>query len=582
MSTGTCARTVNPHWMEEFIVSWRTNRHWIRFDVVDRVRILPDKPLGTCFFDVSQLKWGETQEVWLPLFDTKVATRLESPAVTVWSNMSASTSAYSSISETSSTPNTSFDSSAGAGMVEPTPTSVPEASVKLPPSEWGHLHVIIDLRPFPESPRCSLMELPKVRLVLEKPFYRPGDIVRGMVFYNITAKTFFKSFSVYLHGESHVKWVEAGTDNHYFDATHPIIKDTHAILSPSSDSKGIYLEYQHICAAFEFHLPLGLPSSSSPASANNAVTTTTAYKIGAKALLDTLSMEDAHIPLVILSHYQPTALLPDASIPPQPIFVPDTTPLRYSIIVPRVHTPGSTISATVTVDNTKGTKSITQLTFGIYELKFAFARHILNWHWKRYPFCLMSLDLCEPGVKKKHAHPNNALPILPGEARKFAVTMVIPKTASNSVLPAESQLYTIQHAFTVSTHEFFAPGVVDDMGFTPIIIASGGLPENCQSKGAASTSSDQPNPATVNTATDPPAAPLRPYLDTARYRESGPGPQYDAKTAAFRFHVFPLNSPLTHSWLPIGPWTGAKHPDTAISIYSMPPNEVSGNFGAAI
>ena len=585
--TEVSERTTNPYWMKEFVVSWRTNRCWIRFDVVDRVRIFPDKPLGTCFFDVSQLRVGETREVWMPLFDTKVATRLESPSVTVWDNLSSSTP--QPIVEPSFTPTPGgFDSSAGAGMQEavtnsitPTPSSTPSTAdvPKLPHSEWGHLHVIFDFRPFPEPPRNMLMELPQLRVALEKPFYRPGELIRGMVFYNVAAKAMLKSLNVFMKGESRVHWTESNGDNtDWYQSQSEFLKESHPVLAPPEGFKSLSIEHRHICAAFDFVLPIGLPSSSDGKITRGFVTTKTGYRIGATAELAGRTVT-ADLPLIVLPHYQEdsnASLLP--SITPQPIFIPDTTPIRYTIIVPRVLTAGSRFSATITVDNTNGKVAITKLSFAVQELQIAYAEH-LRWYSKRGVFKLSSVTLSEPSIAKGDWIPHESLPIPPGETRKFIVNMSIPKDTENSILPGECPLYLTQHVFTASTHERFDKGVKDDMAYTPIIISGCGLPEGYQhfkASSAAASDPNNPNAFFGHPITDPPVEHIRPYAEWAVVKVVQEGPMYPIPDvpvpSPFRAHVFPPDTPLTNHWLPITPWTGGKPPNTAISVYSIPPN----------
>ena len=582
ITSSTYRRTLNPKWNTEFVTSWTSNKCWLRFDVMDHVRILSDKPLGSGFVDVSQIHMGETREIWIPLYDKKVATRKECPMVTSFTTMPEVASRFTSITshETPGNPDAPQSTSETPGN----PSSI--SSQTLPPSEWGHLRIVIDVRPFPGPGRLMLMKLPELRISIEKDFYRPGDIVRGLVHYNVSTAVCLKNLEVFCSGKSLTHWSESTSDTTIeYDGKHELFKETVNLLAAPPGAGKLDLSDTSICAAFEFQLPLGLPSSNSKQL--GLTRHHSEYTIGAVARSPSLfGTTQAKLNFTVLAHQedeQTVARIVSATASPTPS--PETNAQRLisfqfkksnakiSIQAPPVVYNDQPVTMNVTVDNTEGTTIIKKLNIFIVELNRLYAANAGVWYKKESIITIPEGIYLTSGPTTSNTQNCPELPVPIGSSRTFAITLHVSKKISNTVLPGESPLYSIQHAIVATEHTSIGKSQINNAAHFPICVSGKGIVQDTLLDGTLVPK--PPRNEFIGSVPAQPYAPmhsLEPYFSFYKEILTGPSPIEGLMPTPTQVRVllFQNNSPAAYPYLAIPPWAQGTHPALAITIPPIP------------
>lgn len=570
LATDVYERSINPQWMQEFVVSWNTNVCWLRFDVWDRVRIFPDKPLGVSFFNVSQLQMGETKELWLPLFDPKFATRLESPFVNGYVHMPASDSDASSSTTPGNPDQTGSDSAP-----QDTETSSGK-ELALLPSEWGHLHVLVDIRPFPGPPRCMLMKLPKLRIVVDKQFYRPGDLVRGAIIYNIAEIVRIRKLEAYAFCKSSVHWskthyMNSKQQTRHFRSNLDHYKQAVDLIVPPPTAPSVDLRDTAFYACFEYRLPEILPTSN-VRFLNTPVTTHTIHRVGVTSHSSQSSAFDVFTDITVLAHHPDEPNTETPSEPPLSYNLPHNG-ISYSLQAPSVILAGKKFNMNITVDNTKGQQNIDRLTFLVAEFQNAYATYG-TWHSQRSVRTICGVNLSGGAASGQYQNCPQ-MPIPPGQSVTFMVSMDLPETVKNSVPPGECPLYYLQHAILISPHPALGASSSSDAAVFPILVSGAEIACEKHPNGTivppVPISSAKPDSVAPPHSTVP--QPINEHLSTlltTTMIKCEPPATTDC------LHVFPLqamvlpnNSVDSFKYLPVGPWAGAHAPSVALSLPSM-------------
>lgn len=541
-----CQRTINPVWNHEAALICPTNKVWLRFNALDHVRILSDKPLGSAYFDLSELQIGETREVWLPLVDSKVVER-NINAITTYSH-----------------------------KPELEPSSTPETS--LPTSEWGHLRAIINVIPHPGLPQCSLTTLKRLRVAIEKQVYRPGDLVRGVVFYNVSTPVRLSHLDVYGFGKTAVHWSEsaAKTSIQYRGAMDHF-KESKVLLSAPQGSQSLEICASSLCAAFEFRLPDHLPASNG-GHYFQASTANTGYRIGATAFYANSSAEDAFSIFTVLPHHEDAQTVSAVTT-----FEPNTPPpittaferscdaqgIKYKLWSPRAVYASNSFSITVHVENTTSTP-IQRLCFKLVEMMCVHANRAGTWFQKRSLRTITGVALSHVKETFDNIHVSAELPIQPGQSRTFTVALNIPETVFNTALESECPLLSIQHAI-VCTNAFVldAAHAADYAAFSVLVSGSsrsGDYPLNPNRPSAQFLESSK----SVALDPFPPQVPIEHYFSGGRLASTNRLSDHQPQPVNIRSFVFENNAPESFPFLAVAPITGQEPAQYALSVPHIP------------
>lgn len=573
-TTQVCQRTINPEWNQEAVIVWPSNKAWLRLNVLDHHRIFSDKPLGTAFFDLSRLEMGETREVWLPLVDSKTANKNECPFVTAYAHKPAISS------DASSEPQDTQTTSDASAMIDASPLPYFSATA-LPGSAWGHIRALINISYYPGPSHCSLTTLKRMRVVIEKQVYRPGDLVRGVVYYNSTTPKSFSRVNAYCFGKTSVQWSEsAGKTSIAYRGAMEHFKESKTIIAPIQGA--LRLDKSTFCAAFEFQLPnVALPASNG-GHYMQVSTANSEYRIGSTAFYADGTAEDAFSKFLVLPHHedaQTVALVtnvePNAPTPVTVAFERscDARGIKYKLLGPRVVYAQKLFSITVSVENTTNAP-IQRLAFKLAEMMCVHANRAGTWFQKRSMRTISAVYLAHVKETRENLQVSPQLPILPGESRTFTVTMNIPDTVFNSVLDTDCPLLSIQHAFTVSNVFDLDQANVADFASFSVLVSGSPFPEPTYPDRTAIPAAqflETSKPVTL-AEPFPPQVPLEDYYSLSMGRQSSNDrlQGYAKSNINIQSFVFPHNAPETFPFLAPAPIIGRDPAEYALSILPVP------------
>lgn len=228
-STEVVKKTSRPVWRSTYLLSMHSNHTIFELTLSDHRILLPDTPLGQCFLDVATLKPDVIVDAWLPLGPVR---------------------AKASASEIVSAP-----------LLDGPPHDKEDGNTV------GYIHLNLQLQPVKEAMDPSdvlMMPLSRLRFVLEKDVYFPGETVRGSVILDLPTPTKVYGVNLTLEGQTKVFWWSEGRKAALpFSSSLVFFEHSSMLLgdAPSNSKTVTEVDSGTHVWPFEYVLPPALPSN---------------------------------------------------------------------------------------------------------------------------------------------------------------------------------------------------------------------------------------------------------------------------------------------------------------------------------